>query len=696
MHAAGFSIEDYATAIQENPRICESFYDSQLAEVARACSGPFLDPSDRDRVLAELCFRSWLFRDALTPPLRLAADQFVPREMRDWTTTHLVPRRPELTTHRDASARLAELLRDEPMPTPIRQTLRACFCERLRDFTSADGYILVVSGATSGSEAWLLPFALILNGGSGKIIDVDGCNCANWRAEAQTLWKALGHQVDIQLKTSLGKRQGALRGASFGLPVLLAYARRYGTLDALPPLAVLLTGRIGGDGLRTVSGLAPKQALARRLAVRLFAFPGDSGSKKENILPIAPGTPCEEVKRVLEIRLAQLLHADLSPLEIRNRLKVIKNSLHLGRLSLIEAQTGLHNLHTQLQKHSDDFAQEAWILFHLVSASVANHAGDPVLGRKHGINAERLASRSRVLYVDGIATSVVSLTDRGELDAALALGERCLPKLRKNSWRMGIDDLLEARMKLYGAIGGQALLQMGLRLPYPNRLADKSLDYLQRALEYARQLNRDSEICRDAVQVAQWYAYFKPTEAPMRVQEAEATLQSQASADAAQSIPYLQRTRWLGAYRLWLLHGRVQPGWESWSLPPATPPYLQWVRATSLKYRGTLFAAAGKPSGALADFTEATDIISAESGHVLRFITGTIFLQAGESLMQSKPSQAREFMAQARSIFARCAEGQPSASAAVSAAWVARCDELLSQPAMAVALSPSLQAQFPY
>jgi hypothetical protein len=81
----------------------------------------------------------------------------------------------------------------------------------------------------------------------------------------------------------------------------------------------------------------------------------------------------------------------------------------------------------------------------------------------------------------------------------------------------------------------------------------------------------------------------------------------------------------------------------------------EWIRATTLKYRGTVLAARGKYAEAVQDFQEALMLLEGDSG-LTGFFRVTIALQAADSLQEHDSTIAVRYLEQVRSLFAEHSE----------------------------------------
>ena len=149
-------------------------------------------------------------------------------------------------------------------------------------------------------------------------------------------------------------------------------------------------------------------------------------------------------------------------------------------------------------------------------------------------------------------------------------------------------------------------------------------------------------------------------------------LDGQSAETAYISRQYLNRVRWLGAYRRLLIFGTVAPAIEAWPLPDGR---TSWLLATAHKYRGALLAQLGRTTGAENDFQRSMAVLRSETTPLMRFIAGTSALQAGDSLREMSPDHARGYYSEAREVFAALTEFQNGP--ARGSVWLARVEGLV-------------------
>jgi len=451
---------------------------------------------------------------------------------------------------------------------------------RIRAFMRADGVIPVVTGEKA--EAIPIAFNFRVNESSDTTIrDVTGIPIPLWDEAFELAGDFCAQHIGIQLQCSLRGIGRQLDGESFELPVMLALARKRGALPDYPVLSLMATGAIRGDAVVAVAGIDAKTALARRMGVKLFVTPGVASN--DFVMGVPAGATIKGLLGSLENWLER---ADLGRLDTRTasvRLNCLGDEIHMGVVSVSDAATRLNRYEKILEQDTTSrTAAEGMIRVNVLKGALANHAGDPKAGIQATQVAASLAIRHRMplLYVNAMANRIVSLTDIGQLAAAESEGRRLLDWVH-HDFSGPAAEQLQAEMVACGVVGGQPLMQMALQ---GSESGPESLRLLSRAFEIAKELNFQADICRDAVQIALWHALLDPVHTDVAVEKAHSVLDGHPGEWSTASHAYLQRARFLGAYRSALCFNTKVEDFSAWPLPEAKFTSLNWVRATALKY----------------------------------------------------------------------------------------------------------------
>jgi len=518
---------------------------------------------------------------------------------------------------------------------------------RIRAFMRADGVIPVVTGEKA--EAIPIAFNFRVNESTDTAIrDVTGIPIPLWDEAFEMAGDLCAQHIGIQLQCSLRGTGRQLDGESFELPVMLALARKRGALPDYPVLCLMATGAIRGDAVAAVAGIDAKTALAKRMGVKLFVTPGVASN--DFVMGVPAGAT---IKGLLGSLKNWLERADLGRLDTRTasvRLNCLGDEIHMGVVSVSDATTRLNRYEKILEQDTmSRTAAEGMIRINVLKGALANHAGDPKAGIQATQVAASLAIRHRMplLYVNAMANRIVSLTDIGQLASAESEGRRLLDWVH-HDFSGPAAEQLQAEMVACGVVGGQPLMLMALQ---GSESGPESLRLLSRAFEIAKELNFQADICRDAVQIALWHALLDPVHTDAAVEKTRSVLDGHPGEWSTACDAYLQRARFLGAYRSVLCFNTKVEGFSAWPLPEAKFSSLNWVRAMAQKYRGALYARQGMIVAAEEDFESAWSILDRESAPLLRFIGGTVALSAGEVLLVENQSLATAYLQHAKGIF---------------------------------------------
>ena len=636
------------------------FSESQLAKLLRHQTLPATIVS---LLTGEILLRQWLYIG----------------DASEWVSTVFEQQvNPELRAAFDETKKQSEPRSNRNFEQAEDRAAWGYFVRRSRLFVDADGVIALLVGR---NEAVALPFHLQpLLPHNARARALGGESIAEWNREICALEQECGEDLGFSVDAELPAQ---VEGGSFALAVVLARARVRGKVPAFHPLRVLATGAFRGGRLETVEGVQVKAALAVRMGA-IFVAPA------AGTIALDPGIKPDNVADILNRELMARGIGTLSPRQSLVAIKSLENEVHFGRTSLVDAASRLRRCMDAFElEPSSPFVAEAQVRACVLRAAIANHTGNPDRAREEIARARLLAKagqKSR-LYVEAIAHEVVTLTDLGFIDEAERLGRELLTYVKDEI--DGDSEQLRCEMIASGALGGQSLLQAALR---GRACGDESLKLLRHSLKLAEQLEEAREICRDAVQVVLWHALLKPESIEGEFLKAQEILARQSPADNSVSRAYLLRARFLGAYRRLLSQQTITTGFEKWLLPEPNNGHASWVRATALKYRGALHAAAGATKSASEDFAAATSLLSIESSPLLRLIGGTAALQASESLQRAGVAAAAHFLDKAAEIF-REFRYHPE-PALCGDAWEQRCDGL--RRGVAPSALPNPQACFAY
>jgi hypothetical protein len=649
-HAFG-SWNDLRLRLKKSPGSVTIFSDTQLTKISTPLP---TEPIIAAKILGERLIRNWLYREHRSDCSGLVLNSLNFDLLWSAFEAKALP----LHNVESISAHeIRERLHVDSFQNSIERDIWNHFIERLVWFLTCDGLIPACIGH---GEALPIPFVLRADEAPSTLVrDINGVPAKEWINEPTGLWDALGHHYGIQLGCDLGayaQVSEPFSGGSFALPVLLAHSRKQKA--DYPVMGVLATGEIVNRRVKAVDQnyIGAKQKLAHKMGVNLFVAPGiDNGN---DVLSIPQDSPIKDALGRIWKRLDELGLTVLDAPTARLRLRELFLDVRLGNLPLIKARERLLKYKDALknEQHNPVIAEEL-VRAQLLHGAIENHCGDPLLGKKLSDSARKLAGRSNpLLFFEAGAKQVVSLTDLGNISEAIALGRNLLRQLQ--SFRGNADDRLRAEMIIKGSLGGDALLSQALNCRANLSLKTECLTLLEDALARAQQLYRSCDnaqtrvdVCMDTVRLAMGHALLNPDNYEAIVEQAATTLNMFPIVAANTSRQYLRRVRFLGAYRAWIENGKIQTDFENWDLPDEGAGHFAWLRATALKYRGALYSSAGDLTSARSDFANACKLLDDQAPPILRFISATCALQAGECLLLHNDSSGKHYLLRSTNTF---------------------------------------------
>lgn len=518
----------------------------------------FLRPYDTSRVHAEILLRWWLYQGEC-PQCILDATSLVENDLRAFVESGLLPLRANRARRAENLAFQDRHNGDTP-PSAAERILKAL----VLNYAEADGIFPVVRWGS----AVPIPFKIkppLNNQGS---VCAGSTQFSIWTAEAHGLWEAEGNfQIDIQAEFD-PLMANCMVGGSFALSALLAKTFQ-GEVCRFKWMA---TGCIHEGKIGPVEGIEPKAELARKLGVRLWISPGEdfAGAAAEGSLRLPVGLDSRAAVDEVAVAFAKSCIRAPSPANALAMLERIQPRGSIARKPLSRAIERVKDALNVLD-HNPRFVGPNIVQGRLLLAELLNHHGkerdaDPIL---RGLLNEFPADWR--LLADAGPKLVVSLCYQGDLCAAAVEGEKLFQRL--DTFPETLPGL-EARVKVAGCYGGDALLHLALRTG-SRALAEKSRAGLEMNLEFARQLAalagdiNGAEISprfslgMSISRMAVWHALFEPE----RIQE-QVGMSLEALPELDANVGYLRRTRFLGLYRLLLNEKRTPDSatFSSWEM----------------------------------------------------------------------------------------------------------------------------------
>ncbi|MEY5011284.1 MAG: hypothetical protein RLZZ253_2423, partial [Verrucomicrobiota bacterium] len=529
------------------------------------------------------------------------------------------------------------------------------FFARARGILNAHGYIPVVCG----SSASLLPFEIRHRSSDRwRFMDTRGRECCrDWLAGVQPLTELLS-DAPYQIHFPVPGTELPVTGGSLALPIALA--AEFGS-RGLDSLCLIATGALGDGGLVAVENCELKREAAIRHGARVFICPeaGLAPCDAIHTVQIPAGTPwntvCNSVQQELE-RLGILKMDALTATSLIHRLVGEGNSgAGNPRHTIPALQNALRALENQ--PVNDNAGAPVHLTKTLRSgrlhlASLFNHAGDPEAAR---IVLDQLLGEGSPAERCGIAArNIVALCDLGRFDDARLLAEPMLQLA--NELNTESPEQALAKLEILGAAGGDLFLPIALQKGLDSAEARQSKELLEQnlliseALRFApatAQFNPNENWGKSWTRLRLWHALLAPGQfAPVPPADFDRF--------APGSLPYLRRIQFLAAYRRQNFHGaRVDV--PQWDLPGLTRG-AEWLRATALKYRGSIRAQSNQPEEARSDFLESLRLLSGLQGSVFALLLWSV---AAETIcvMDVPPERSWEILDSHRMAAVDCLNG---------------------------------------
>jgi hypothetical protein len=509
------------------------------------------------------------------------------------------------------------------------------FNARKSVFEQADGLIPVVDAA---GEAFPVPFRLEQESSSRAgimILDADGRSVPSWDDCAEGLSAAVGNKGwRINLSCVQPASGNMLVGGSFALPVWLAF---YWMNRGVPALSWLASGAIAEGRLKPVEGLQAKQRLAEKLGVQLWLTVGSSTSVG-GCVSFSGGTSLNDARGIVEEALESHGLVHLSEASILAQAATLEVQVERKTVDYKTARSRAEKWRQWLDANGKK-QRPAYLKTIVILAAIDNHSGHAA--RADAYFREILGTNWKHCALDrfwAINQFVVSLSDRMMLEEAEQVGRKLVAEIEEATFGSEEDYLLH-KLGAIGALGGEALLFKALGRP---EYEQESRACLDEAAQIAFQLIQTCgtfdahryHYSKSAVRTALWTALFEPEQMAETKIRIESALKA-ATADHPVSLAFLSRHRLLASYRLWKLKGVIEKDFSLLDVVEPRNTSDNWLTATSLKYRGSLFAVSGKFHEAEADFTKAEQLLSTDDGPLIQVIYLSVLLQANELFVEA-------------------------------------------------------------
>lgn len=619
----------------------------RLANLLRWLIKPLADDDLAEEVAAECVVRAWLGRQAdpwqgVEIPVQ-ALPHGMDLEIRGWL-------------HRNQDKRLMEYDGERPKPGESGAALMTYLDQSLSMWTEANGFIpLIIRNDGHGTpEAVALPFMIRRRGQRNDpvVATADGyqAEVAGLRGSWDKAWETAVHNQWVTDADLLQARMIGLTPATADLPCgdsatmpFLAAIFQHVRKLRVPSLEWAASGEadvLSGKPMNL--GHLSEEWEAKQRLVESIGIVG-----KRQLLPGSGNYPPEncggDLSRFLDSIFIDF-HSSPNLEDTLRELQQIDDSMRNGRPELPVLASQLDRVREQIADTSGLQWDACRSRATKLRADLYCHQGTP--DRCIQLLPETAGTTTKE-GCDALIRIAVAMTDLCKHDESDHVITSALDAAEKLS-------ALDGHVVRLHALGSRGQGRMYKALETSDMsLAESGRKDLEEALHLAKELDvgaTHDKLAqpRNLTYLLLWHALFDP------VQASELYLKTAGAArESRHGDGYVQRAAHLARYRA-LLSGDANPlpWWPAGDPPIPDPAFADgWLAATALKYRGAFRAHAGDIEGAQRDFDRASEILKPTAGWLLSFIRATILLQAGESLIASKPQAAEGFLLEAASLF---------------------------------------------
>ncbi len=588
--------------------------DSEIANLIGAKN--YLDESISAKIQAEVIFRRWLYRE--TP-----------------SEKNLSERLHQISEIRTAS----DLCKFNP---PESDELGIALKTKLYNFLDADGIIPVVRR----KQSFPLSFELIKSQ-RVEVIDSHGIKHAKWTESVSSIksddftgWTVKLHCALPDMIESDQAESFCPCGDSFHLPVFMALRRELGHME-FNPLEVIFTGSLSEGRLCKVDGVDAKRAMAGRMGAKLFLAPQQPrDSSRVSSLPLHISIQDVE-KKIIEI----LGEKGLSNLDWRKcceRMKSLDKDVHYGMIPLKTSALPRVERYEAVFRESEELEDQLLDALMLKSL-IYCETGDTVRSIELNKECKTIARRKKLheKYYGLAIHHLVNLTDCGKFAEAEDFSGKYLSVSQMKREIGNNAQLHKLLMQLNGTLG-QLYLYGAMAGQFGKSAMKKSLSHIEEALGIAMTHDENIyEICKDTNYLHLWYAInkFDSKDENDAYENALKQISSLENGDEKlKNLSYLYRQKWFGAYRNFLLTGKI-PEWRKESIYgiPDLRNAEGWTLSMVLKYKGAFLATEGHRDDACKTFESSMEILSKHEECILNRLDGmTVAVQAWRSLRGSR------------------------------------------------------------
>lgn len=492
-----------------------------------------------------------------------------------------------------------------------------------------EGFIPVYQEESKTNEAFFIPFHFEENQKYNDIRDLDGNSVKSWRSHYRDLF---GHRSKycciLHCKTSyLNKR---LRGASFMLPLLLAYKRKVGLLPKYDHLRLLASGEIRENRLVEVQIAEKYQAFKQLFKEAYFLFPEAKNFCADDIYALALSTSLD-IDEILKFIRCEIEARGLAIPTFKDaieRIKSIEVEIRQDYYNSWEqALARVKNMEIAIPKERNP---ESYLLCTMLKSACCCHMGLSDEAIKFNSEAKTFATsygfskEFQRLEIE----ELVELQDEEKFEEIQDLAKSII-----------IDpNNLDLKMRYHGTMG-QAH-SYGYLSNIRGASKEDAKQHFKEALKYAYKLDSESDISQDLNYIYLWYVLFDNTS--QETEDAYNNAKNHIKCNLQhleksrkRNIYFLARIRLMSYYRKMLSGIRITSlDYLGERLPDEAD---NWLKALSCKYLAAIAAANGYLEISAKLFEDGIGLLQPQkTPNVIECIRLTLLIEFYNSLKSTK------------------------------------------------------------
>lgn len=531
----------------------------------------------------------------------------------------------------------------------------------LTKFFQLDAFIPVVYA----DDAFAIPFELIAKVSDNLpfVVDSNNNRVDEWDHSIKELSYILPELKEFQVKLQVELPENCNSGNSLQLPVALALWKK--TCENFPkynPFLFVCSGAFDENGLtkvafcdkkyQNVKDTFPAQSIfCSTITPDLAAL-----SHENNLHQLPENLSILEVQEAFKELIVQKHLAKFTPDFIREQIPKIESEI---RNSLTLNWTRCRELLETYRKYIDEYLHlEDYLSLQSLYSVVLCHCGATDLAEKENDKALQLMKKYKLtktvlrLQIE----KMVIFQDIESFEDAKNLAEKIFPELEKEN----DNDLW---MRYYGTLG--QLNYHASIAEKQNFSAQKSKQFLQKAVDYARKLQDPTNIAQDLNYLFLWQGlfnfgseeYYEQKENTKRFLITQFENENQ----MINNRTFFEFYENIALYRNFLTNEKQPHCARNFNVLSANAP--SWMRALTNKYIAAVLAANNEIERANKKFTNAENILQNETSKIFQLFRITILCQAYKSFKDAgKTELAKEYKEKAKEIIATQGNKLPKSS----------------------------------